>query len=307
MPNSIDKIAVVQSELDVAAVEGLTSSWMELNDRFVKYEGGREIKIGQLTTDGLADYDRQKGFVEGSVNLVFKTHEMTQDRGRLFTFDEHDVGESNFLITASAAMGVFQNEHVIPEVDAYRYSYIASKAMTNNRARGGYTPSADDILSQLYQDVAEVEDAVGSGNIVIVMSRKVATLLDLNKETQRNFPVIDFHKYGNISMKVKSLDGEYPIMRVGSDRMKTTYEFKNGKTGQETGGFVPAGSAKNINWLIVKRSAPIAVCKTDKMRVFTPDTNQKGRMWQVDYRKYHDIWIPEKKMNGIFANIKESL
>ena len=88
MANVFEYASVFQSELDKAAVEQATSGWMELNDKLVRYNGGADVKIPSMDMDGLADYDRDKGFVEGSVNLKWETKTMTQDRGRQFTFDE---------------------------------------------------------------------------------------------------------------------------------------------------------------------------------------------------------------------------
>ena len=68
---------------------------------------------------------------------------------------------------------------------------------------------------------------------------------------------------------------------------------------------VPEGVT--VNWIITPRKAPIAVSKTDKMRIFDPETNQKARAWAMDYRKFHDIWITDKKAEQCFVNVKESL
>ena len=38
--NTIQTAAVIQSELDKAAVEQATSGWMEVNSSLVKYNGG---------------------------------------------------------------------------------------------------------------------------------------------------------------------------------------------------------------------------------------------------------------------------
>ena len=86
------------------------------------------------------------------------------------------------------------------------------------------------------------------------------------------------------------------------------YLFKDGVTaGQEAGGFAPTENSKSINWIITPRKAPIAVSKTDKMRIFDPETNQKARAWAMDYRKFHDLWIPDKKVEQCFVNVKEAL
>ena len=120
--NTIETATIIQSELDKAAVEQATSGWMEVNEKLVKYTGGAEVKIPSLDMDGMADYDRTNGFVQGSVNFQYETKKMTQDRGRSFSFDENDVDETNFVLTASTVMGEFQRTKVVPEIDAYRYS-----------------------------------------------------------------------------------------------------------------------------------------------------------------------------------------
>ena len=114
--NKIETASIIQSELDKAAVEQSTSGWMEVNEKLIKYNGGEEVKIPSLDMDGLADYDRKNGFVEGSVDFKYQTMTMTQDRGRSFSFDENSVDETNFALTASTVMGQFQREKVIPEI-----------------------------------------------------------------------------------------------------------------------------------------------------------------------------------------------
>lgn len=308
MANLIETASIFQKELDKAAVEQATSGWMELNDKLVKYNGGSEVKIPKLTLDGLADYDRDKGFVEGSINLSYQTKELTMDRGRKFTFDEHDVDESNFVVTASTVMGEFQRTQVVPEIDAYRYSSIAAGAITKSRASGGYTPAEADILKKLYYDIAAVQDVVGDDTpLVITMSTSVAAILDMNTQLGKSLSVVDFTQ-GGINFKVKALNGQHPIIRVGSGRMKTAYVFKDGTTsGQTTGGFAPAAGAKDINWIICPRTAPIAVSKTDAMRIFDPNTYQDKRAWAMDYRKFHDLWIPDNKWNSMWVNVKQAL
>ena len=54
-----------------------------------------------------------------------------------------DVDESNFIPTAAAIMAEFQRTQVIPEIDAYRISKIASEVITANKTgmvEYNYTP-----------------------------------------------------------------------------------------------------------------------------------------------------------------------
>ena len=290
MANNLQYATIFQTELDKAAKEQATSGWMELNDKLVKYNGGSEVKIPMLDMDGLADYDRQTGFVEGSVDLTWQTKKMTMDRGRQFTFDEQEVNDTNFVLTASSVMGEFQRTKVVPEIDAY-----------------GYTPEEATILKKLYADLASIQDEVGDDTpLVITMSTQVAALFDMNTTLARSVSPADFRQ-GDITLKVKSLNGQHPIIRVGSGRLKTSYQFNDGTTeNQVKGGFTPADDAQDINWIICPRSAPIAVSRTDKVRIFDPETYQKKRAWAVDYRKYHDLWVLDNKMNTILVNIKQA-
>ena len=306
MANNLQYATIFQTELDKAAKEQATSGWMELNDKLVRYNSGSEVKIPMLDMDGLADYDRQTGFVEGSVDLTWQTKKMTMDRGRQFTFDEQEVNDTNFVLTASSVMGEFQRTKVVPEIDAYRYSTLAALAIAKDRAVYGYTPAEATILKRLYTDLASIQDEVGDDTpLVITMSAQVAALFDMNTALARSVSPTDFRQ-GDITLKVKSLNGQHPIIRVGSGRLKTSYQFNDGTTeNQVKGGFTPADDAQDINWIICPRSAPIAVSRTDKVRIFDPETYQKKRAWAVDYRKYHDLWVLDNKMNTILVNIKQ--
>ena len=308
MANLIATAEIIQSELDKAAVAQSTSGWMELNSELVQYSGGAEVKIPNLDMDGLADYDRANGFTAGDVKFGYQTKKLTMDRGRSFSFDEHAVDETKFALTASTVMGEFQRRKVSPEIDAYRYSKIATACMGKNRASGGYTADAATVLQKLYYDLAAVQEIVGETTpLVITIRTGVKAILAMSDKVQKKLDVTDF-KQGDITLKVNSLDGMYPLISVGADRMKTSYLFRDGKSSEQTqGGFVAAGGAKTINWIITPRNAPIAVSKTDKMRIFDPETNQKARAWAMDYRKFHDLWITDEKVNQCFVNIEESL
>lgn len=201
-------------------------------------------------------------------------------------------------------MGEFQRLQVAPEIDAYRYSTIAAKAAAKGLKSEG-TITAENIVATLLSDIARIRDQIGeSTELVISMSGLIMPLLEQAKEFQRMLLVSDFKK-GEISMRVRSIDN-CPILLVPSARMKTEYTFYDGETGgQEKGGFTPTASAKNINWLIMPKTAPIAVSKTDVTRIFDPMTNQQAHAWKIDYRKYHDLWIPENRLAAVLVN-KES-
>lgn len=306
MANVLEYAKLFQQQLDEQVVAQATSGWMEANAGLVRYNGGNEVKIPVIDMDGLGDYDRANGFVDGFVNLTYETKTLTQDRGRTFMLDRMDVDETNFVATAANVMGEFQRTKVIPEIDAYRYSKIATDAIAKSAASGGYTPAASDILTKLKADMYSIYDVAGEIPLVIVMSMTVAAILENSTELSKQLSVIDFVQ-GQVKTSVRGIDNN-PIIKVPSTRMKTKYVFYDGKTsGQEVGGFIPDATAKNINWIIMPRTAPIAVSKTDNIRIFEPNLNQKADAWKIDYRKYHDLWIKDNQFAAIKVNIKEAL
>lgn len=128
MANTIQYATILQNSLDKQIIQEAVTGWMDANAGQVKYNGGKEVKIPQLSMDGLANYDRnaESGYTKGSIKFEYKTYEMTQDRGRKFQLDAMDVDETSFVLQATTIMGEFQRTQVAPEIDAYRLSKLAS-------------------------------------------------------------------------------------------------------------------------------------------------------------------------------------
>lgn len=300
--NTLQYSQQFQTVLDAQMLAGATSAFMEANAGQVKYDGGDTVHIPEISMQGLAKYDRDEGFNQGSVTLKFNPYKMTQDRGRTFQLDAMDVNETNFVATAGTVMGEFQRTQVIPEIDSYRYSKIAALATVENKVTTGFTPTATTILEKIEAEITEIQDVVGEDEgLIIVMSTKLRTILNNADKFNRYLNVAEF-KNGSVNTTVKSFN-DIPILGVPSARMKTQYVFNDGKTAnQQAGGFKADTTAKDINWIIMPQRAPIAVSKTDKVRVFTPELNQKADAWKIDYRKYHDLWIPKNRFAAIRVN-----
>ena len=302
--NKLEFAKVFMSALDRQMLEKATSGWMETNAGQVIYNGGNEVKVPKIVMSGLAAYDREEGFVRGPVTYSYQTKLLTQDRGRTFQLDAMDVDETNFGTAAGNVLGEFQRTKVIPEVDAYRYSVIADTAITANRYTE-YTPKVSDIVDKLMEDITNIKDTVGNeSEIIVTISTPVASILSRAQQMPKWIDVTNFSQ-GGVNMQVKTFDN-CPIINVPSSRMKTKYKFFDGiSDGEEDGGFLVDDDAKNINWIITSKTAPIAVSKTDVTRIFDPMTNQKANAWKLDYRKYHDLWILDNAIDGIWLNYEK--
>lgn len=305
MANVLEYSQIFQPSLDKQVVQEATTGWMELNANQVRYNGGSEVKLPSILMDGLADYDRTSGFVDGAVTLSWETHKLTQDRGRTFSIDAMDVDETNFLATAGNVLGEFQRTMVIPEIDAYRYSKLATLAITAEQTRAtAVTADETNIVDELVADLNRMEDVIGGKDLVITMNPILAGTL---AKAGKDFISKAMLAKGAASVEVNSFN-DNAIVKAPSKLLKTKFVFNDGTTaGQEAGGFKADATALDIQWLISTKDAPIAISKTDKVRTFSPDQNQKADAWKIDYRKYHDLWVPKNKLTSIYVNTKSAV
>ena len=305
--NTLAAATLFQKTLDKAAVREAVTGWMDANAGQVIYNGGAEVKIPKMSVQGMGNYDRDAGYQMGGVTLEYETRKMTQDRGRMFQLDPMDINENNFVTTAAAVMGEFQRTQVIPEIDAYRISKIATEAITANKAgmiQYGYTPGAEgtSALRKLKEGIKAIRELY---NGAIVCHVTPDFIMELELELAGKIAAVTFSK-GGIDTQVPSVDG-VPIISTPSNRMYTVIKINDGKSdGQEKGGYEKGSTAKNINFFLCPRTTPIAITKQDVMRIFDPNTNQKLNAWQMDYRRFHDIWVLDNKLDSVYLNIKDA-
>lgn len=306
--NTLATATLFQKTLDKIAIQDATTGWMDANAGQVIYNGGAEVKIPKMSVQGLGDYDRDEGYTQGGVTLEYETRKMTQDRGRKFQLDPMDIDENNFVTTAAAVMGEFQRTYVIPEIDAYRLSKIASEAIKANIAgmtSYGYTPgeTGTSALRKVKEGIKAVRENGYNGPLVIQATPDL--VMELELELAGKITAVTFSK-GGIDTQVPSVDG-VPIISTPTNRMYTAITIYDGKTsGQEEGGYAKGATGLDMNFVVLPRTTPIGITKQDIMRIFDPTINQKLNAWQMDYRRFHDLWVLDNKLNSVYLSIKDA-
>lgn len=305
--NLIEYAEIWQTVLDQQMQQQATSNWMEANSGQVQYVGGKKVKIPTMVTSGMGDYNRGTGasnpgkYTAGSVNISYEDYEMKQDRSNSFSWDRHDIDESGFVLSAPSVMATFQTEEVIPEIDSFRYSSIASQVMAQGAA--AYKSQAlttANILPEFTGQIRTMQNKTGSdtASLVATMPFSVYAILEQAAIEAKQIMPQTFN-VGALSFEVKSING-VPIIPVVEDRMKTAYIFHDGTV---KAGFEPAVGAKSLNWIITPRTVPIAISKTDILKPWSPDENINGDDWLLQYRKYHDLWIKKQQLNRIILSV----
>lgn len=303
MANTIETAKLFQKNLDKAMVQQSVTGWMETNAGQVIYNGGAEVKIPKLAMDGLGDYDRSNGFVGGDITFSYETKTMAYDRGRKFDIDAMYVDETGFALTASNIMGEFQRTKVVPEIDAIRISKLAQVAITADNVKYSFTPSKTNSVDEFKDAIAKVRDNGFDGMLACHLSYDFKAQLEKALMGQISPVVV---KVGGVDTTFNAFDNVV-LIPTTSDKLYTKFDLLDGKTsGKTAGGFAKATGALTINFILIAMETPIAISKTDNIRIFDPQTNQSANAWAIDYRKFHDIWVLDNKTKGIYLNVKEA-
>jgi len=296
--NTLEFNTTMTRELDKAVVQKSATGFLADNALRAKFVGAKTVLIPDVDMSGLGDYDRDNGFVGGSITVANQPYTLTQDRGRSFQLDREDEDETGIANLAGEVLAEFVRTKVVPEMDAYVLSNLATYAATEGQTLSG---STSDPYALFTDALSRVQDAIGyDEELVAFMDNTMLSALQKSEEISRSILVSDFKK-GEVNLKVRKLDG-VSLLPVEKSRMKTAYSFLDGETeGEESGGFAPADGAKSIGLLIMPKRAASLIKKTEKTRTFSPNQNQNADAYKIDYRVYYDVFVKNSLGGGIFV------
>ena len=118
--------STVTGELDKAVAVKPVTGFMADNNLRARFIGGRTVLIPEMSFSGLGKYDRDTGFVKGTVSVTAEPYTLSMDRGRSFQLDREDQDETGIADLAGQVMGEFVRTQVVPEIDAYVLSKLCS-------------------------------------------------------------------------------------------------------------------------------------------------------------------------------------
>jgi hypothetical protein len=290
-----NSIALVQKYLpilDEIYKAGAKSAILDTAEERVRWAGAKKASLFVTNLVGLANYDRNAGFVPGDATDGWEDYEITQDRGRSFMVDAMDNDET-LGMAFGTLMGEFERNKVIPEVDAYRFAKIASSAdnsqiVTETLSTGAATIASIDTATATL-DNAEVPY---EGRILFVTP-------DVYKLIKSGVTRMVMNGDNNVNYNVE-IYNDMRVITVPAGRFNTAVTINAPTTSGAAGGFTVSGDT--INFMIVHPSAVMQVVKHVVPRVFSPEVNQEADAWKLDYRIYHDTFVKGQKTKGIYVS-----
>lgn len=297
MANTIELAEKFQPILDeIYKRESLTAR-MDALTKPVNFAGANVVKVFKTNPSGLGTYNRSTGYPSGSVQGTWETLTLTTDRGTSFTIDRMD-DEETLGMSFGTLVSEFMRTEVAPELDAYRFSRYASWADIQEVAAPG-TITLENVVSAL--DTAKLaldKKEVPSEGRILYISDECLNLLE-----QKVARVL-----GNesaVDTRVTSFNG-MPIVMVPQTRFYKGIKLLSGSDAEDDGGFEKAATGVDINFMIIHPSAVLQIAKHENLKVFSPDVNQTTDGWLVQYRIYHDAFVYDNKVNGIYSHVKAS-
>ncbi len=263
----------------------------------VEIVNGNTVKVFKTSMDGLGNYDRNKGYTDGDVTGSWEALTLSKDRGRAFMVDRMDNEETIGMAFGTLA-GEFIRTKVAPEIDAYTFAKLAGTANILSATAADITVGETDVPALVDEGERAMNEAEVpyEGRILFISETAYAGLRAKIVRTVMNGD-------NGINKEVETYDG-MRVIRVPQSRFYTAITLKDGTTGGQTeGGYVGTKTTgKPINFMIVHPSALTKVVKHVLPRIFTPDENQKADAWKFDYRIYHDTFVFENKVKGIYLH-----
>lgn len=241
-----------------------------------------ELIIPMMSMDGLADYSRNGGYVQGGVTMTNETVKCNFDRGRRF-----DVDVMDDLETAGLAFGrlsaQFIRDKVVPELDAFRFaSYCDISGVTKKEetlADGAATVAALSAAVTAMDD----EEVTATGRYLFITPTLLQGINDMDTTKSK-----------------KVLEGFERVIKVPQRRFYTAIKQLSGKTGEEAGGYTKAAGAANINFSIIQKDALIQYTKHAAPKIIAPENNPDADAYVFGYRMVGIAKAYKNMLSGMY-------
>lgn len=291
MANNITKFKKYISLLDEVYKQASLTSILDSDPQTAQQgANANEIVIPKLSMDGLANYDRNSGYVKGSVTLTNETVQFNYERGRKFSVDAMDNEE-----TAGVAFGKLASEFlrtkVAPELDAFRFAQYAGTTGISKVSAGATLSTGATVIEALRaaNNKMDEDEVPYEGRILFITPTLKGLVDDLD------------------SNKSREVMGAFSnIVKVPQSRFYTQITLLDGSTSGETaGGYTKtASTGADINFMIIHPSALMQYPKHTVNKIISPEENQIDDSWMFFYRAYGLADVYENKTAGIYLHHK---
>ena len=296
---------------------------------FLKFTGTKTVKVAKFMGSGLKDYGRANvpvmdnlgaavpgyaegnatqyaagqgyGYPTGDIALVWEEFTLSVDRAIQLRIELMDDEETDGLAVAMALKET-NRVNVVPEVDAYVFSKLASLAGVTETTpiaaptagQLGYTVNGPIYHLNLAFETLE-NNEVPAERQVIFCSTSFRNQLRNTNELIRQIDASEFK--GALSFKIEEYEGR-KLITVPNSRFRTMCQLLN--TGN--GGYTFASGSQQIDFIVCDPSKVAHVVKYEHVKTYGPGVVQDFDGYKVNVRIYHDLFVLDNKRVGVYCH-----
>lgn len=292
---SIALAAKYQPILDEVYKSASLTAFMDAKTKPVDFGGASAVNVFKTSMVGLGKYNRASGYPAGDVTGTWETLTLSKERGRAFSIDRMDDEESLGEAFGTLA-GEFIRTQVVPELDAYRFSTYASWTGITEVATPAALVDGSKVLAAFDAAMAQLDadEVPAEGRVCFIETQcynylKGSLTRTLGAQTSAD-------------RRIFELDG-VKVVPVPQARFYKGVTLDDGETSAAGGFAKTATTGRDINFLLLHPSSVLQVTKLADLKVFTPEQNQTADAWLIQYRLYHDAFVYDNKVKGIYSHI----
>ena len=306
---------------------------------FLKFTGTKTVKVAKFMGSGLKNYGRANipvegryaafdsqdiaggfngnsvassiymdaqgyGYPVGDISLVWEEFTLQVDRAIQLRIELMDDEETDGLAVAMALKET-NRVNVVPEVDAYVFSKLASLAGVTETTpiaaptagQLGYTVNGPIYHLNLAFETLE-NNEVPAERQVIFCSTSFRNKLRNTNELIRQIDASEFK--GNLSFKIEEYEGR-KLITVPNSRFRTLCVLLN--TGN--GGYTFAEGSQQIDFIVCDPSKIAHVVKYEHVKTYGPGVVQDFDGYKVNVRIYHDLFVLDNKRVGVYVHTSD--
>lgn len=289
MANTIALVTKFLAILDEVYKKNSLTSIFDAPTKPVEFGGAAAVNVLKLSTVGLGTYSRATGYPAGDVTAAWETLTLAASRGRALSIDRMDDEETLGMAFGRLA-DEFMRVNVAPEVDAYRFSKYASWSGISSPSQAALADAAAVIAALRVGTTQCDEDEVPEEGRVLFITPTLKGYID-DQDTTKSKEVLSRFSQ---------------VIQVPQTRFYKGVTLDAGSSSSAGGFSKTASTGRDINFMIVHPTAVLQAVKHDNMKYFSPDQNQTADAHLLQYRLYHDAFVYDNHVDGVYAHIKNS-
>lgn len=276
--------------------------WNTENTSKYKVVDAKTIKIPTLSTNGRVDGDRTKiGDFSQNFSNDWETKTLSNHRVWQTLVHPQDVNQTNMVASISNITKVMNETQKFPELDAMMFSTLYSLKNAQETITSETAELTTTTVLQKFDNMMDAMDEalVPATGRILYCDTYTKTLIDTA------IAIVRSNGDKKLMRSVSNLDN-VEVVSVPTALFKTAYTFNDGKSsGQTTGGFVAASTAKDIAMILVHPSAILPIVSYSFAQMEPPSALSQGKYVYFE-ESFEDVFILNKRHNAIQICVKKS-